>query len=90
MYIYSARVHSLCTHRIKNVSPGLIFGGLIFGRIFMLRYRGSIFGPGLYSGFLRFGSVCTNKFSNPPFLKSSVFILAVARHIVAIAIVSNI
>ena len=30
--------------RVPNVSPGLIFWGLIFGRIFELVYRGLIFG----------------------------------------------
>ena len=36
-------------HRITNVNPGLIFGGIIFGRIFGLVYRELIFGD-LYLG----------------------------------------
>jgi len=37
-------------HRIPNLSPGLIFRGFIFGRIFELVDRGLLFGGGLYAG----------------------------------------
>ena len=40
----------LTTHRIPNVSPGSIFGELIFGRIFGLVYRGPIFGGAYLRG----------------------------------------
>ena len=47
--------HPNYTQRISNVNLGLIFRGVIFGRIFGIVYRGSRFGGlifegGLYSG----------------------------------------
>ena len=41
------------THGIPNVSPGLVFGGLIFRRIFELACRGPIFW-GLIFGILKY------------------------------------
>ena len=39
------------TYTNPNVSLGLIFGGVIFGKMFDLVYRGANIREGLYSGF---------------------------------------
>ena len=41
------------THTSPKVSLGFIFGGVIFGKIFELVYRGANIREGLYSGFYR-------------------------------------
>ena len=44
IYVLFIFIHYLKnTHRIPHLSPGLIFGGLIFGRIFGFVYRGPIY-----------------------------------------------
>ena len=40
-----------CPSKIPNVRPGFLFGGLIFGRIFELAYRGAYSQEGLCLGF---------------------------------------